>query len=408
MKIKRMIKKILPDSLVVMIKGLFTMHNNKRMLEKSIGIRPFDRNRYPLGVNLIGDIKAETGLGQSMRILADMLEWNSIPFAVKQIDSPGGLEHSESKWDKKISDEVLYGINLIHINPNIWAETYKNLDIELLHDRYNIAFWLWELEEFPDEWVPCIQTMDEIWTPSEFTSNSIRKKTNKPVNTFLYHIEVEMKEMYDRTYFRLPEDKFLFLVMYDLKSISERKNPGGVIQAFKKAFPPNENNVGLVVKVNHLKYGIELEKIKKELSGYENIYFIEKNLSRKEVESLIKISDVLVSLHRSEGFGLPLAEAMYMGTPVIATNWSANTEFMDEGSACLVDYRLIRLNRNIGPYKKGNVWADADIGQASEYMRKLYASREFYDKIQRNGKEKITGQVGITVIGDRIAALYKQ
>lgn len=406
MSIKQIVKKLLPDNFIVMIKSISAIHDNKKMLEKEAAIRSFDRERYPFGINLVGDIKAETGLGQSMRILADMLERSKIPFVVNQIDSPGGLEHSESVWDRKISNEALYGLNLIHINPNIWAETYKRIDSEMLHDRYNIAFWLWELEEFPEEWVPCIKTVDEIWAPSEFISNSIRKKTDKPVNTIPYRIEVNTKDIYGRSYFRLPEDKFLFLIMYDFKSISERKNPQGAIQAFKKAFQEKMGDVGLVIKVNHLKYGIELEKIKKELNGYESIYFIENNLSRKEVESLIKSSDVLISLHRSEGFGLPLAEAMYLGTPVIATNWSANAEFMDESSACLVDYRLVRLNRNIGPYKKGSIWADADINQAAEYMRKLYSCKEFYLKVQRNGIQKIKGEEGIKVICDRIAQIY--
>ena len=388
MGVRDKIKRVMPQWLWNGMKGCADKYYERKMREKCSGLAgEFKPSESEFGVNLIGDIRAETGLGQSMRIMAGMLERAGIPFLVRQMDAPDNIEHQERKWDNKIASESRYGINLIHINNNIWKKSYNRILAGELGGRYNIAFWLWELEEFPDEWVSCIDTVDEIWTPSEFISRGIRKKTKKNVITMPYGVVLDKSNLLKRKYFHLPEDKFLFLVMYDFLSISERKNPYGVIKAYMRAFKKTDKGMGLVVKVNHLKNRTELDKLKEKLSGYPDIYFITDNLSRREVESLIADADVLVSLHRAEGFGLPLAEAMYLGTAVIATNWSSTTEFMDEDSACLVDYELVSLTKDIGPYQKENRWADADVGQAAEYMRELFWNREVYkEKVVRGEK----------------------
>lgn len=405
--VKKIIKSFLSDDVIVKLKTIMLAYFNDKMLKKAITIRRFDSTKLPFGINLIGDIRAETGLGQSMRIIARMLKESDIPFVILQIDSPGGLEHDNRMWDDKICEEVVYGINLIHINPNIWAEKYCELDRRVLDFRYNIAFWLWELEVFPLEWASNIDTIDEIWVPSDFISLSIKARTDKPVITVPYIIKLDKIGYLKRSYFGLPSDVFLYLVMYDFKSVSERKNPMGAINAYKKAFKKNENRVGLVIKVNHLKNEKELYKIKQELKGYNNIYFITKNLSRNEIESLISIVNVFVSLHRSEGFGLPLAEAMCMGTPVIATNWSATTEFMNQTCACLVNYDLVQIEKDIGPYKKGNRWAEPNIDHAAFFMRKLYEDADFYHNMQKNGKLKLKNDSKKDIILDRMRFIYK-
>ena len=135
-------------------------------------------------------------------------------------------------------------------------------------------------------------------------------------------------------------------------------------------------------------------------------------LTKIEVNSLLRDVDVFVSLHRAEGFGLGMAEAMLNGTPCIATNWSANTEFMDEKSACMVDYQLIELTEDIGPFKAGNRWADADVAQAAEYMKRLYADKAFYDIIKNNALSHINevlSEERITVMmRERVEAIRKE
>lgn len=402
MKVKAIIKKILPQSVIKKIKKRIEVCYENKMRRKSQNVKSYNKSKYPYGINLIGDIRAETGLGQSMRILAQLLELGEIPFLIRQIDVPGNMEHTEKSWDDKIKTDNIYGINLIHINNSIWKRCYNQIPMVELNERYNIAYWLWELEEFPKEWISCIDTVDEIWTPAEFISRGIRKHTNKPVITMPYGMEIDMQNILGRDYFGLPKDKFLFLIMYDFYSVSERKNPRGAIDAYKKAFYKDDSGIGLVIKVNHLENNDELEILKNELIDYPNIYYIMNNLSRVEVESLIANIDVLISLHRSEGFGLPLAEAMYLGTAVVATNWSAPSEFMNEASACLVDYKLIALEEDVGPYKKGNRWADADIEQAAEYMIRLAKDKSYYEGKVQQGQMHIKECLSMEKMSDKI------
>lgn len=403
--IKETVKAMLPNTLKYQLKVGLNFYYNRCMLKRYETLLHFINSDFPMGINLIGDIKAETGLGQSMRILAGILDKNEIPFVIIQVNQPGGLERNQDSWDYKIEAEPKYAVNLIHINASEWAESYIRFSKEILEGRYNIAYWLWELETFPKQWTPCMQTVDEIWAPSEFICDCLRNYTDKTVLKVPYSIELALPVQYGRAHFHLPEDVFLYLVMYDFKSISERKNPKGMIRAFKQAFSPKEANdgkIGLVVKVNHVENRQELHELQLELEQYEFINYITENLDRSEVESLVSAVDVYVSLHRSEGFGLPAAEAMYMGTPVIATNWSATTEFMSEKNACLVDYKMVSLNRQLGPYPKGSRWADADIEQAAGYMKKLYYDRAYYYAICEEAKQSIRQQLNSKTVGQII------
>lgn len=417
MALKQTLKELISDDMKLNIKKVLAKVRNHQMLSRMTKTLPYQRGKYPIGVNLIGDISAETGLGQSMRILASVMTKGNIPFAIRQVDTHGKLEHNEGTWEGKMTDSLPYAMNLIHFIPGTWAEDYCKLDKEILDGRYNIAYWLWELEVFPKYWKPCIETVDEIWTPSEFISNCIRKETGKPVITVPYALDAETVGMqteggiYGRAHFGLPEKKFLFLMMYDFISTNERKNPKAVIEAYQKAFPREDENVGLIIKVNHADYK-KLRQISDELKNYRNVYFIKENLTRREVGALLSAVDVLVSLHRSEGFGLVVAEAMALGKPVITTDWSATTEFTSEECACPVYYRMTRLEKSVGPYEKGNCWADADTDHAAAYMKRLAEDKEYYERIGKNAKARIEHQLSYEnaagIMKDRLKKIYEK
>lgn len=408
-RLKPVLMKILPHKMLRKIKHRLVLNSMQNM--KQVKIEPFDKTKNKNGINLIGNIKAETGLGQSCRLVAKELLESQIDFSIYNYDQIGDHVDNNTTWDSKISSELPYNINLVHINPYEFGIAFSQLDKSVWDTRYNIAFWLWELEEFPDAWAPCISCFDEIWTPSEFISNSIRKKTKKPVKTIPYCVNALINKEYDRTFFHLPKDQLLFLMMYDSNSIIERKNPKAVFEAFKHAFPQNNTEVGLIVKVNNVTKE-DLQIIKDNMSGYSNIHIITETLDKDQVNSLIKCSDVLVSLHRAEGFGLVLAEAMLLGTPTIATNWSSNTEFMNSEVSCLVNYKLIELLKDYGPFEKGNRWADADVVEAADYMKKLYEDKEFYLSISDRAKtfveNKLSMEKATSIINQRIGEIYEQ
>lgn len=339
------------------------------------------RGRRPtwtqFGVNLIGHIRGDFGLGESCRIVAGMLQASNVPFSVCNLSQNGNAAESDMTWRDLECNELLYPVNLVHLNPNEIANAIWRLDCKKLMESYNIAFWLWELPEFPQEWNYTFKLFDEIWTPAEFVSDSIRRCTEKPVYTMPYgFLEPVTDAMYDRKYFDLPEEPFLFLVSYDGNSVSERKNPLGAVRAYCTAFKATEGNVGIVIKATHARPS-DLQQIQEYLNGYPHVYILTQSYSKEEFNSLIRCVNAYVSLHRAEGFGLVMAEAMLLGTPVIATAWSANMEFMNEDTACLVDAEVVELGREIPPYHKENHWAQPNEHQAAQWMRRLRDDEDF-------------------------------
>lgn len=376
---------------------------------REVNVAHFDKTLFLKGINLIGNIKGDSGLGQSCRLLAGVLDKSKYPLCIVEHSVSSKLSMSDTTYDHRLEEKNKYGVNIFHVNPHEFLPAYLQLGKRVWDYHYNIAYWLWELEDFPDEWVDCINLLDEIWTPAEYISESIRKKTEKPVVTVPYCVTAPIDEMYNRKYFGLPEDSFLFLTLFDCGSMIERKNPRASMDSFKEAFEKRDKRVGLVVKISGASEE-EMEQIKKYADGYENIYFICKIFSKVEINSLIRCVDSVVSLHRAEGFGLVLAEAMLNGVVCIATNWSANTEFMSTEVACMVDFDLIELAEDIGPYKRGNRWAEPDIEQAASYMKRLYKEPEYGRRLAEHAKQHIQKQLGVdrvvSMINDRVDKIY--
>lgn len=410
-KWKPVLLKIFPYEFLKIIKGKMIKKSFKRILQ--VEIEPFERSNYEDGINLIGNIRAETGLGQSCRLVADELEASGIPYSIYQYDQLGVMTEGQyQQYENKISSDLTYNINLIHINPHELGLAFQQARQKIWNGRYNIGFWLWELEDFPEEWVPCFHCVDEVWTPSRFISDSIQRKTDLKVVTIPYHIglEVPSKGKYEyRKSFHLPIDKFLFLMMYDRTSMTERKNPEAVMEAFQMAFS-KDDEAGLVIKINNSSEK-EINMIRTMIPEHKNVYFITEVLERQQVNELIYCVDAIVSLHRAEGFGLVLAEAMLLGTPTIATNWSSNTEFMTKETACMVEVELVTLDRDIGSFKKGNRWAEPDVKQAAGYMRRLYEEPAYCHMLSQKAKDHIKKKLSITnaveIINSRISSIYK-
>lgn len=356
-------------------------------------------SRYEKGVNLFAFIRGDFGVGEGGRRTAASLATTDIDFNILDLYRDYiAHQNTNRTWENKIVEKPVYDINVFHCNPLELMD--KGISREILQDRYNIGYWVWELPTFPDVWVPYFKLFDEIWTPSTFSAESIAGKAFCPVIRVPHSIEVQLDEKITREYFGLPEDKFLFLFMYDSFSWIERKNPQAVIEAFKRAFKNNEN-VGLVVKVSNSKHGHDdIKKLEELRKTYKNIYIIDKVLPKAEVNSLLNCCDVFVSLHRSEGFGLGLAEAMYLRKPVIGTGWSGNTDFMRNNNSCLVKYNFIPVEVNYANINcDGQYWADADVDDAAKYMYKLYSDKDFYNEIATNGHKTIIDEFSAEAVG---------
>jgi len=260
--------------------------------------------------------------------------------------------------------------------------------------HYNIAYCVWELAELPDAFCSALRNFQEVWTPSTFCTTSIGRKSFVPVLTVPHTLDNNRTVIENgREYFKIDKDIYLFMFAYDCSSYVSRKNPNAAVQAFMKAFSPDDRHVGMMLK---LIYSIKdkeqdkehIKKLMETLSPYPHIYYIDRYLSDEEMRTLLHVSDTFVSLHRSEGFGLLPLEAMALGTPVISTAWSGNMEYMNYKNAALVDYKLIPVNGEyIGSTPgDGYVWADPDVDEAAAHMRRLVSDNAWRESLIKNGK----------------------
>ena len=402
-RFKPVLIKILPKNFLKKIKKSMIQTVSKG--NSSNSRQKYDSNAYPHGVNLVGYIKASMGLGEGCRLIAKALDTTDIPYKIINTKVGNPFNHNVEDWNDKISQKLKYSINIFHINPEQLFQLQIELPQNTWDKRFNIGIWLWELDEIPLEWEKAFSLVDEIWVPSVFCQKAFEKKSPVPVKLIPYGLEAEYATEFEREHLNLPTDKFLFLVMFDTNSTMERKNPIGAIKAYKKAFPPTEKSTGIVIKINNPTPQV-LELINAELAGYENVFIIKEVLSKQEVYGLIACCDVFVSLHRSEGFGLVIAEAMLLKTPVIATYWSANADFMSPKTACCVDCELVQIEKDSVMYKSGNKWAEPDLTQAAVFMKLLKCDRSYGYEISQNAflnmSENYSVKASAEKIGERI------
>ncbi len=351
------------------------------------------------GVNLWGYINAEHGVGEAARANIRCLEAVGIETSLINI-MPTYIRQNDTSYSS-FSSEAPFYINLIHINADMLPYHCAEKGRETFQNKYNIGYWTWELSEFPEQWQKSFSYCSEIWTPSSFSLAAIAKKSPIPVLKMPPAVSLDKIRNVNRSYFGLEDDEFIFLFIFDFLSYFERKNPLAVIQAFKNIFP-DSRKVKLVIKCTNPSFDPKAFTTLKEAASYPNITIINNYLYRDEVNALLSLCDCYVSLHRSEGFGLTMAEAMYLGKPVISTGYSGNCDFMNNNNSYLVRYKLVKLDKNIGPYKQGAVWAEPDIGYAAELMQHVWRNQEAAKEIGRISSSDIRAYYNHELIGNEM------
>lgn len=339
------------------------------------------------GALLVGYPKAELGMGEHVRLSAQSFLEKQIPFGVYNFDHSVIAQQRDSRYSSLITDKPEYKANIFHINADQMEVAQKELGEEFFRGRYNIGYWAWELSRFPDIWLPATELVDEIWAPSRFIQHSISEKAKCPVVWMPLAVKALPLNGSVKRDFGVAEDDFVFMFYFDFASFATRKNPEAPIQAFKRAFSNKGDNVRLVIKImGSYVHGPEINRLKKRVSDDPRIVIIDEVLTHEEMVVLVNRCDCFVSLHRSEGFGRGMAEAMVYGKPVIATNYSGNTDFMSKETAMLVDYSLVPVNKGCYVHWENQVWAEPDIDHATWYMRKVAEDEEYADKVGSAGK----------------------
>lgn len=352
-----------------------------------------------LGINFVGHVSGEYGLGEGARGTLRALEAVGIPFTINDIkvDWHRNLDDTYTN----VSEQKQYPINLIHINPG--DGMIENLGSEYFKGKYNIGYWAWELQTLPRVWDYAFDLFDEIWTYSNYTAETIARESPIPVLKLAPSIALPSTSV-DRKALGLPQEKFIFLFMFDFHSTLGRKNPLGTIEAFKRAFEQSNNqDVLLVIKSSNGHFHPEQrEKLKEQVEGWQSIHLIDGHLKKEELYGLVNSCNCYVSLHRAEGFGLTMAEAMYYGKPVIATAYSSNMEFMNVGNSFPVKYELVTLAENYGPYPKGNIWAEPDINHAASLMQYVFQNYQEAQQVGSIAAQDIKSLLSPEAVGNKI------
>lgn len=257
---------------------------------------------------------------------------------------------------------------VFHVNPPTFLYALHACR-RLVSGRRVVGFWAWELEHVPPSWRSSMTLVDEMECPSEFTAAALRKMTDKPVRVHPPFVAEGERELP-----RHAEDGVLrILIVFDYLSDIRRKNPAAAIEAFVRAFT-GDARAELVVKASNPAVApLEHARIEKMVRGHGNIKMVCETLTAAEYSELMGRSDVLLSLHRSEGYGLPLREAMASGLSVVATGWSGNMDFMAGPRCHAVPYTLVPVDeaylRPFGMTRQR--WAEPDIAAAAEILRGL-------------------------------------
>ncbi len=325
-------------------------------------------------VNVAGFFRAELGLGVAARAILSALEAVGIPFntvSFSATDNRQAIPFVDRQVEAADAD-----INIICINPDLLPVFAEQTDPAWRHGRYTIGVWFWEVEDFPESLHGAFNYVDEIWVASDFMRHTFLKVSPKPVFKFpLPILTPQIEPSYSRRDLGLP-DAFTFLFSFDLLSVLERKNPLGLVEAFKRAFP-NGSDPALVIKtINGDKRVLEMEKLRYAIRGRPDIFLKEGYLSQIQNNALTALADCYVSLHRSEGYGLTIAEAMALGKPAIATAYSGNLEFMTSENSYLCPARRCEVGLEREPYPADSHWSEPDVEEAANLMRHVCAHHD--------------------------------
>ncbi len=361
----------------------------------------------PLGLNIVGYPTAAFGVGESARCMIRAADAAGLPNAVVPLKLNCLAEQNDTTYAARLQETNPHSVNVVHLDAPGFADIEHHHGAKFFLKKHTVGYWAWELPEFPDSWIRYFDYVNEIWCPSDFVRDAIAAKSPVPVITMPHAISFDRPTAPTtelRAKFNLPADRFLFLFLYDLHSYAERKNARAAIEAFRLSGLADQG-ASLVIKT-HGVAGNEtaLENLRASLADLPHTYLIAKSLSRAEIYELEAACDCFVSLHRSEGFGLAVAESMFLGKPVISTDWSATAEFLNETNGCPVDAKLIKLERSHGPYSKGQTWADPDVAHAAEWMRKLHADRALGAKLGAAARATMEKKFSPAAIGARYRA----
>jgi len=375
------------------------------------------------GVNVIGDFAAMTGLIEAGRRLVQAAVSTGIDVEVTDVDLPLPKSPAPTLELDGLPRGRSHDIEVWCVNVN----ELRHVDESTLrppgeHPRHVIAVWFWEAPSLPNWARTEVARVDEIWVPSRFVRQAFQTATSKPIVVVPCVVDEALPPRCQRSDYGLPDNAVLFFFNFDASSSDGRKNPWGVIHAFESAFTDDERRgpARLVLKTQNLNTHPPLRAALQASLDRVNGILIDESLPRDRMNALLGSIDVYASLHRAEGFGLGIAEAMLLGKPVIATAYSGNTDFTTRANSCLVGYTLRPIDESdhrltphgMEVYEPGLMWAEPNIGQAARWMRYLYDHPEERTRIGRAGavtiRKRFNPETVANIVADRLVQIRRE
>lgn len=355
-----------------------------------------------LDIGMVGYFRAETGLGAAARQNYRALKSVGVDISAYCMPAPGFTANVIPEFDLHESGPD-HDTLVLHVNADSVGLVESYFDPVLLRRKHKIGYWAWELTRMPLEWIGAYERVDEIWAPSKFSAQAFAERTDKPVSVMAHPVDVP-PEPADiaalRARLGIPLDRFVFLAAFDLNSYIDRKNPEGAVDSFSRAFEPTSSAPVLVVKLHgkahrSSRYVSLMEKIARN----PNIIVLDRVLGAGDISALQWGCDAFVSLHRSEGFGLWIAECMARGKPCIVTDYSGNTDFTNPDNSLPIGFKMVNIEAGQYPFGLGQSWAEPAVDEAVDAMRSLVGDEGLRRKIGTSARAHIAAELAPRHIG---------
>jgi glycosyltransferase involved in cell wall biosynthesis len=352
------------------------------------------------GINIVGFAFGELGLGEDVRMAAAGMASQRVPFSV--YNAPIRLQSGTSDLTVKawLVEKPVYQANLVFLPAVETLRIFLVTGDGTFRGRYTIGAWQWELPTWPRQLRDVYRLVQEIWASTRYTAAAFRESSPVPVFHMPMAVHVPTVPPMSREEFGLPQGCFVFLFVFDSLSRYARKNPLGTIEAFSRAFPRSNRDVRLVIKCMH---AMPQQRVWRDVMDQslrdDRIVLINETFSRGRILGLFGCCDALLSLHRAEGFGRTIAEAMLLGKPVIVTNYSGNTDFTTKETAFLVDGPLVPLKPGDYFFSEDHHWCEPDLDQAAYHMRRCFEDSGLARRVAKSGQTFIQENHNPEVIG---------
>ena len=357
-------------------------------------LKPWPRR----GVNVVAHHDYPSGLGVVSAELVEAI--HRAGFATALRDLPV-VFRPDPAAPRKLELER-YGTSIVVAAVNTFPdEWFTRTGLYVRPGVKRIAIWYWEMEDVPAEWVPKLSWADEVWAPTEYTANAFRKVVKAPVRVVRPGCELPEFIPLPRSHFGLEDGRFVVLFTFDMRSIMERKNPLGLIKAFRKAFAPSDP-ADLVIKVSNGTVNADNFAMLKEACEANGVKLMDAVLPRGELLALMAAADCYASLHTAEGLGLGLAESMLMGKPVVGSNYSGNTDFMTAANSYLVNVRRVKIEKDIPPFPAGLTWGEADLDHAAAQLRRVFDHPAEAKAKGERAREELKRTFAMTAYAERV------